>query len=150
MYYSWFLSHVVNRFSDGLPVAQFYGRAFGYPTKNLKFTLTIPYLNAEPVTLRAIKGLKISVIETRKQLLHERDLKDWCFPIRRQFLSVINIEEYTVYDSSTTKSESDWMLKLLLSRFERRRYISRGGTKMRTFQKASSAGIKDGKGKWLR
>ena len=29
MHYSWFLDHVVNRFSDGLPVAQFYSQTAG-------------------------------------------------------------------------------------------------------------------------
>lgn len=124
MYYSWFLSHVVDRFADGLPVAQFYARAMGYPIKNIKFTLTIPYLNTEPTTKRALKGLKISVIETKKQILNERDLKDWHFPIRSQFLSVINTEEHIV-NNRTERCKSSWMSKLLLSRFRRGKPILR-------------------------
>lgn len=90
MHYSWFLSHVVNRFADGLPVAQYYARSLGYSTKHVIFTLTMPYLNTEPPVHKALRGLKIKVIQTGKQLTEERDTKKWCFPIRRQFLSVIN------------------------------------------------------------
>ena len=149
MYYSWFLSHVVNRFADGLPVAQFYARAFGYPLKNIKFTLTIPYLNIESTTERAIKGLKINVIETKKQLLNESNLKDGYFPIRRQFLSVINTEGDIVYDKRN-RSKSSWMSKLLLSCFGRRKSIFKGGREMTAFQKAGLAGNRKGEVRWLK
>jgi len=92
MYYSWFLSHVVDRFAEGLPVAQFYGRTLGYSAKAIKFTLTISCLNTEPITHKAMKGLDINVIQTKKQLLNERDLKKQSASIRKQFLSVINTE----------------------------------------------------------
>lgn len=144
MYYSWFLSHVVDRFSDGLPVAQFYARTFGYPIKNIKFALTIPYLNIEPVTKRAIKGLKIHVIETKKQLLNERDLRNWYFPIRRQFLSVFNREEEYKVHYEVNRKRSSWMSKLFLSRFGRGKSIFSGGGKMTAFQNAGFAGNRKG------
>lgn len=91
MFYSWSLSHVVDRFSDGLPIAQYYGRTLGYSTKNIVFTLTIPRLNTEPIIRRAFKGVKIHVIETSKQLLDSRSKREWYNPIRKKILSVINI-----------------------------------------------------------
>jgi hypothetical protein len=90
MWYSWFLSHVVDRFADGLPVAQFYARSFGYSFNNITFTLTISRLNAEFIVFKAIEGLKIRVIQTGKQLLNNDHKKRWYTPIRRQILSVIN------------------------------------------------------------
>lgn len=146
MYYSWFLSHVVDRFSDGLPVAQFYSRTFGYPVKSVKFTLTMPCLNTEPVTLQAIKGLKISVIETRKQLLNERDSKDWNFPIRRQFLSVINRKE--VY-YRVNKTRSNRLSKFVFHSFVRRKCIFKRDEKTPISQ-VGYVRTRDGKGRWLR
>jgi len=93
MYYSWFLSHVVNRFVEGLPVAQYYARSFGYLSKALIFTLTIPHLNADPLVQKALKGLKIIVIQTGKQLLEEKDINQCRSRIRKQILSVINSYE---------------------------------------------------------
>lgn len=146
MYYSWFLSHVVDRFSDGLPVAEFYARAFGYPVKSIKFTLTIPYLNTEPITQRAIKGLKINVIETKKQLLNKKDLKNWRFQIRKQFLSVINIEE--VYNRVHRSSER--LSKLPFLSFVRSKSIFKKDERISVFQKAGYVRIRGGKMRWLR
>lgn len=104
MYYSWFLSHVVDRYADGLPVAQYYARSLGYATKNVTFTLTIPYLNTDSLVYNALNGLKIEVIQTKKQLLEERDIKQWYSPIRTQFLSVINTR--TTNRDTTRKERS--------------------------------------------
>ena len=61
--YSWFLSHIVNRYTTGLPIAQFYATTLGYTTKII-FTLTIPTFNTDnPIVQNAVKGLKINVIE---------------------------------------------------------------------------------------
>jgi hypothetical protein len=90
MHYSWFLSHVVNRFSDGLPVAQFYAQTAGYQIKDIRFTLTIPKLKCEPIIRKSLKGLKIHVIETGVQLLKEEDKSLWSKPIRSNILSVLN------------------------------------------------------------
>lgn len=147
MYYSWFLSHVVDRFSDGLPVAEFYGRTLGYPVKSIKFTLTISCLNIEPITQRALKGLNITVIETRKQLLNERDLRSWCSPIRKQFLSVINIEE--VYNREN-QGRSERLSKLLFPSFMRGRSILKKDERIPVFQKAGWVIVKNGNGRWLR
>lgn len=110
MYYSWFLSHVVDRYADGLPVAQYYARSLGYATKNVIFTLTIPYLNTDSLVYHALKGLKIEAIQTKKQLLEERDLKEWYSPIRRQFLSVINTR--TTNTHTTPRKERSRKKKL--------------------------------------
>lgn len=91
MHYSWLLSHVVDRFSDGLPVAQFYAHTAGYSIKDIKFTLTIPKLNCNPLIKKALKGLKIHVIETEVQLLRQEDKPLWSKPVRNGILSVINI-----------------------------------------------------------
>jgi hypothetical protein len=117
MHYSWFLSHVVNRFSDGLPVAQYYAHTAGYNIKNIKFTLTIPKLNCEPLIRKVLKGLKIHVIETGVQLLRDVDKPLWHEPVRRSILSVINsiqantgdltissVYVYPVLDSKFNKS----------------------------------------------
>lgn len=56
------MSHIVDRFTDGFPVAQYYARTFGYPVKSVIFTLTIPRLNAEPLIKKALKGIGIHVI----------------------------------------------------------------------------------------
>ena len=90
IFYSWFLSHVVDRFADGLPVAQFYARTFGYSSKNVIFTLTIPYLNADRIVKMAIKGIRIHVVQTTVQLLKEEEKGHWYDPVRKQILSVIN------------------------------------------------------------
>jgi hypothetical protein len=90
MWYSWFVSHVVDRFADGYPIAQHYASFFGYPVRNIVFTLTIPYLNADKATKLAIKGLKIHTVETKKQLLTKEHKKQWYPLIRKQILSVIN------------------------------------------------------------
>jgi len=90
IHYSWMLSHVVNRFSDGLPVAQFYAHTAGYRIKDIKFTLTIPKLNCEPIVKKALKGLRIQVIETGVQLLKDEDKALWSKPVRSVILSVIN------------------------------------------------------------
>ena len=90
MHYSWLLDHVVDRFSDGLPVAQFYARTTGYSTKDIKFTLTIPKLNCEPLIRKTLKSLKIHVIETEVQLLKDEDKPLWSKPVRSNILSVIN------------------------------------------------------------
>jgi hypothetical protein len=90
MFYSWFLSHVVDRFADGLPVAQYYARTFGYSVKSIVFTLTIPRLNTEPIVKKALNGLRIHVIETEEQLVDKDSLEKWHKPVRGQFLSVIN------------------------------------------------------------
>lgn len=92
MHYSWFCSHVAARFADGLPVAQYYAQTMGYSIKSIKFTLTIPKLNCDPIVKHAIKGLKINVIETEVQLLKSEDKKLWREPIRSNILSVINID----------------------------------------------------------
>jgi len=147
MYYSWFLSHVVDRFSDGLPVAQFYGRTLGYPVKSIKFTLTISCLNIEPITQRALKGLNITVIETKKQLLDERDLESWCSPIRKHFLSVINIEE--VYNREN-QGKSERLSKELFLSFVRRKTIFKKDERIPVFQKAGYVKTGDGKMRWLR
>jgi hypothetical protein len=42
MVYSWFCSHVADRFADGLPVAQHYANTLGYRCTKIDFTLTIP------------------------------------------------------------------------------------------------------------
>lgn len=100
MWYSWFTSHVVDRFADSLPVAQYYARTLGYPVKSITFTLTIPYLNTEPTVKKALKGLGIKVIQTGKQLLKEEDKKLWYPQIRKQILSVINsISSYREYSN---------------------------------------------------
>ncbi len=39
IWYSWFLSHIVNRFVDGYPIAQFYAHTLGYSIKNIVLTL---------------------------------------------------------------------------------------------------------------
>jgi hypothetical protein len=90
MHYSWMLSHVVNRFSDGLPVAQFYAQTAGYSIRDIKFTLTIPKLNCEPIVKKALRGLKIHLIETGVQLLKDEDKPLWSKPIRSNILSVLN------------------------------------------------------------
>ena len=90
MHYSWFLSHVVNRFSDGLPVAQYYAQTAGYNIRNITFTLTIPNLNCEPLIRKCLKGSKIHLIETGVQLLKKEDKPLWIEPIRSNILSVIN------------------------------------------------------------
>ena len=91
MHYSWMLSHVVNRFSDGLPVAQHYAHTAGYNIQNIIFTLTIPKLNCEPLIRKTLKGLKIHLIETGVQLLEDEDKPLWSKPVRSNILSVINI-----------------------------------------------------------
>lgn len=98
MFYSWFLSHVVDRFADGLPVAQYYARTFGYSVKSIVFALTIPRLNTEPIVKKALKGLKIHVIETGKQLLDKDSLEEWHKPVRDRFLSVINNQDNNTRD----------------------------------------------------
>jgi hypothetical protein len=98
MYYSWFLSHVVDRFADGLPVAQYYARSFGYPTRCVKFTLTIPCLNTEPIVEKAIRGLEIHVIQTGVQIIREQDKKLWYPTVREHILSVINTRYYIIRD----------------------------------------------------
>jgi hypothetical protein len=98
MFYSWFLSHVVDRFADGLPVAQYYARTFGYSVKSIVFTLTIPRLNTEPIVEKALKGLKIHVIETGKQLVDKDSLEKWHKPVRDRFLSVINNQDNNTGD----------------------------------------------------
>jgi len=96
MYYSWFLSPVVDRFSDGLPVAQYYAQTAGYCIKDIKFTLTIPKLNCEPIIRKTLKGIKIHLIETGVQLLKDGDKPLWHKPVRSNILSVINsIQENT-------------------------------------------------------
>lgn len=82
VFYSWFLDHVVDRFADGLPVAQYYARTFGYSVKSITFTLTIPRLNTETIVRKALKGLRIHVIETGKQLTDEESLVKWHGPVR--------------------------------------------------------------------
>jgi len=115
MHYSWFLSHVVDRFADGLPVAQYYARSFGYSTKHVIFTLTIPCLNTDPPVHEALRGLKIRMIQTGKQLTEERDKKDWCFPVRRQFLSVINT---TTSNNTYTDHIYTFTLKKKVNRYK--------------------------------
>lgn len=115
MHYSWFLSHVVNRFADGLPVAQYYARSLGYSTKHVIFTLTIPHLNTEPIVHKALKGIKIKVIQTGKQLTEEKDIKKWYSPIRRQFLSVINT---TTSNNTCTDHIYTFTLKKKVNRYK--------------------------------
>jgi hypothetical protein len=103
MYYSWFLSHVVDRYADGLPIAQYYAQTYGYSIKKIIFTLTIPHLNTEPIVTKALKGLKIHVIETNKQITIEEDKEQWYALVRRQILSVIN--NRTSYYSPISKDE---------------------------------------------
>jgi len=101
MHYSWFCSHVADRFADGLPVAQFYAHTAGYRIKDITFTLTIPKLNCTPIVKQALRGLKVHVIETGVQLLESEDKQSWHKPIRKQFLSVINtIQENQAYCNS--------------------------------------------------
>jgi hypothetical protein len=102
MHYSWFCSHVADRFADGLPVAQYYAQTMGYKIKSIKFTLTIPKLNCTPIVKQAIKGLKVSVIETGVQLLKPEDKQSWTEPIRKHILSVIN----TIQDNTSVSTMS--------------------------------------------
>jgi hypothetical protein len=106
MWYSWFTSHVVDRFADSLPVAQHYARTLGYPVKSITFTLTIPYLNTEPTVKKAMKGLGIKVIQTGKQLLKEEDKKLWYPRIRKQILSVINSISSNIEYSNRSRSNN--------------------------------------------
>lgn len=102
IWYSWFSSHVIDRFADGLPVAQFYAHTAGHSTKNVAFTLTIPKLDCEPSVVKAIKGLKIHVIETLVQLLRPDDKPLWYEPVRTNILSVINsIQVNTRYSADS-------------------------------------------------
>jgi hypothetical protein len=96
MHYSWLLDHVVDRFSDGLPVAQFYAKTAGYSIKDIRFTLTIPKLSCEPIVRKTLKSLRINVIQTEVQLLRQEDKPLWYNPVRSNILSVINsIQENT-------------------------------------------------------
>ncbi len=97
MYYPWFEDRVFNRFVEGLPIAQFYAHTLGYPTKVI-FTLTIPYLNTEPIVKKTISELGIKLIRTGKQLLKEGDKASWYVPVRRQILSVINNQTKNIKD----------------------------------------------------
>ena len=103
MHYSWFCSHVADRFADGLPVAQYYAQTLGYKIESIKFTLTIPKLNCTPIVKQAIKGLKVSVIETAVQLLKPEDKQSWTEPIRKHILSVIN----TIQDNASTSTQDN-------------------------------------------
>ncbi|MDH5481675.1 MAG: NERD domain-containing protein [Candidatus Bathyarchaeota archaeon] len=109
IFYSWFLSHVVDRFADGLPIAQYYARALGYPIRNIIFTLTIPYLNTDMIVKKALKGLRIRVIQTEEQLLKERNKKHWYAPVRKQFLSVINNQANNYRDKIVDDEESHFL-----------------------------------------
>lgn len=86
-WYSWFLSHVLNRFAEGYPIAQFFARTFGYHTKNIVFTLTIPRLSTEPKVKASIRGARIYVIETGKQILTKTNTGDWNTPVRTYILN---------------------------------------------------------------
>jgi hypothetical protein len=90
IFYSWFMDHVVDRFADGLPIAEWYAKTSSYSTKRIVFALTISRFNAEPIVKASMNGLKINLIETGKQLLNDESKKDWYVPVRDQFLSVIN------------------------------------------------------------
>lgn len=124
MHYSWFLSHVVNRFADGLPVAQYYARSLGYSAKQVTFTLTIPCLNTDHFVHEALKGLKIKVIQTGIQLTEERNKKQWYkqwhFSIRRQFLSVFNSNSIQVSNThlATDDESEDESLRLTSSNIQ--------------------------------
>lgn len=103
---SWCLSHVVDRFVEGYPIAEHYARTLGYSPKNIIFTLTIPRLNTNPLVKKILKGLKIHVIETEEQVLNSISKKKWYAPIRKQILSVINTSTSTP-DSGNTPNSSD-------------------------------------------
>ena len=100
MHYSWLLSHVVDRFADGLPVAQYYAHTAGYSIKNIRFTLTIPKLNCEPLIRKTLKSLRIHLIETGVQLLKKEDKPSWSEPIRNGILSVINTNNKSTIDTN--------------------------------------------------
>lgn len=89
---SWFLSHILNRFVDGLPIAQWYARTLGY--FKIKLTLTITRLNTSPLIHSILKHLGIQIIETGKQLteiyqFREKALNQWAPKLRRKILSVL-------------------------------------------------------------
>lgn len=98
--YSWFLSHILDRFVDGTPIVEFYARTLGYNRNQVKKVLVIPKLNASRFIRSLLKGSGIEVVETKKQLtdnslLKERALNCWYFAIRRFFLSVYNNRHYS-------------------------------------------------------
>jgi hypothetical protein len=90
VFYSWFLSHILARFVDGLPIVQFFARMLGYSVNQIKYMLVIPKLNTDHLVIRSLNALKIEVIETGKQVLSNDSKKDWIKPVRSVFLSVIN------------------------------------------------------------
>lgn len=89
IFYSWFVSHILNRYVEGVPIAQYYARTVGYPVK-CTLALTISNFKADASTLRAIKSLDVKLIENGKQLL-DYPSSDMLGVIRAKFLSVINI-----------------------------------------------------------
>ena len=115
MFYSWFLSHVVDRFADGLPVAQYYARTFGYSVKSIVFTLTIPRLNTEPIVKKALNGLRIHVIETEEQLVDKDSLEKWHKPVRDRFLSVINNQDNNTGDPILDSTQRSFLTSSILS-----------------------------------
>ena len=106
MYYSWLSSHVIDRFADGLPVAQYYAHTAGYKISSVSFTLTIPKLNCESSVMQTIKGLKIHVIETGVQLLKPDDKPLWYETVRSNILSVINSTQVNTRDPPISNNSS--------------------------------------------
>ena len=106
MHYSWFCSHIADRFADGLPVAQYYAQSAGYKIKDIKFTLTISKLNCDNIVRLALKGIKINLIETGIQLLKEADKILWYKPIRKIILSVLNSIQVNTRDTLCDNSNS--------------------------------------------
>ena len=110
MHYSWFCSHVFDRFADGLPVAQYYASTAGYSIKSIRFTLTIPRLNCSPIVKLAIKGLKIHVIETAIQILKTEDKPLWCEPVRSNILFVINSTQVNTRDQTVSDNTCSFLV----------------------------------------
>jgi hypothetical protein len=106
MHYSWFISHVANRFTDGLPIAQHYANIRGYKNEDIRFTLTIPKLNCDETIKLTLTKLKIHIIETGIQLLKEEDKVLWHKVVKNNILSVINSPQVNTRDPLSDNSSS--------------------------------------------
>jgi|WetSurSiteA1Bulk_404760.scaffolds.fasta_scaffold29968_2 hypothetical protein len=102
----WLVEHVIDRFALGLPISESYARQCSYQPKDIIFSLTITKLNCSEkekgLINSMIKGLKINVIEFKKQVIDEKTKTIATANFKRQFRALFGSVD--TYVNSTVKT----------------------------------------------
>jgi len=84
MYVYWYITHIFNRYVQGLPFIEQYAKYYGLSNYQIIFTLTLPYFllpdedKEQAMIIKSmVKAMNLQIIETGVQALDDRDCNKW-------------------------------------------------------------------------